>query len=418
MHTQDSPISERCTQLATRLSRLHPYPAMVADELALDLVRRYLPNGSTVLDPFCGSGRLLAAAANASLRVGVDTNPLACLITNAKLANANADVLIDIISQIENGKRARRGKVFGEFEGRQVDWFSPIVLVELERIVGWINTLNPPPSERLIVAAALSATVREVSYARQVGWKLHRLSQPERDAHLACPWTRIKKRLEYCVADLRQHGRVLGEHLVQLGRVDAATSAGTPVSGLGPYDAVLTSPPYGDSRTTVQYGAASALCLGVVKHINGLENFFSSGNDIDKNCLGGRSFSMDHALFDIKKYWSGARNTKFAVNVNCFLSDYLFACESLARNVRSGGLAILVVGRRSTGGFRVKLDDFTVDCLENLGLELETRESRPLRQKRVPRRINRFGRSASPEMRKLGSVVTMGEEIILVMRKR
>lgn len=391
---------------------------MVADELALDLVRRYVPSGSAVLDPFCGSGRLLAAAANASLRVGVDTNPLACLLTNAKLANANASILADIVSQIENGKRARRGKLFGEFEGRQVDWFSPSVLVELERIVGWINALNPPQSERWIIAAALSATVREVSYARQAGWKLHRLSQSERDTHAACPWTRIKRRLEYCVADLRQHGGVLGDHFVQLGRVDAVTSAGTPVSCLGPYDAVLTSPPYGDSRTTVQYGAASALCLGIVKHINGLEHVFCTGSDIDGNCLGGRSVIENSTLFDVKKYWAGARGTKFAVSVNRFLSDYLMACESLASNLRPGGLAILVVGRRSTGGFRVKLDDFTVDSLETFGFELETRESRPLNQKRVPRRINRFGRSASPEMRKLGSVVTMAEEIILVMRKR
>jgi len=53
-----------------------------------------------------------------------------------------------------------------------------------------------------------------------------------------------------------------------------------------------------------------------------------------------------------------------------------------------------------------------------MGFVLESRETRDLEQKRVPRRINRFGRSGSRETRERGSVVTMASEIILVLRKR
>ena len=54
-------------------------------------------------------------------------------------------------------------------------------------------------------------------------------------------------------------------------------------------------------------------------------------------------------------------------------------------------------GRRSTGGFRLKLDDFTVNELERGGLNLMERYQRALRQKRFPRVINRFGRSSDDD---------------------
>src|SRR4051812_19828146 len=74
---------------ATRLSRWHPYPAMVADELALRLASTYVRPGMRVLDPFCGTGRLLFAAARTEGThcLGLDINPLACLVTDAKAAN-------------------------------------------------------------------------------------------------------------------------------------------------------------------------------------------------------------------------------------------------------------------------------------------------------------------------------------------
>lgn len=401
---------------ATRLSRLHPYPAMVADELAIRIVRKYVPEGATILDPFCGSGRLLVAAERAALRVGIDVNPLAVLLTTAKLGNASAAVIEGVLSRIACARRRRHKVTFAFVERRQVDWFGASVLSELGRIVGWINGLKLPKPERWLVASALSATVREVSYARQSGWKLHRLGADERGARQRCPWQCLERRLRYAIAELRLRDPVSGERFVALGRVGARNGTADSVESLGPYDVVLTSPPYGDSRSTVQYGAASALCLGVVARIEGLDHLAMAGNEIDSSCLGGRSVESSSRI-DVKAYWAGARNTKLARKVDFFLSDYEKACEAIAKNVKPGGTAILVVGRRSTGGFRLKLDDFTVDCLARKGFELMAREARTLQRKRVPRRINRFGRSKSASTRKRGAVLTMAKEIVLILRK-
>ena len=75
---------------------------MVADDLAVALAGKHVKPGYKVLDPFCGSGRLLVAGANVPGEfVGIDANPLACLITMAKTA------AVDPFNDLRNLKRPR-----------------------------------------------------------------------------------------------------------------------------------------------------------------------------------------------------------------------------------------------------------------------------------------------------------------------
>src|SRR5580692_1826058 len=99
----------RPPSLTTRLSRLHPYPAMVGDELAFSLARQYVPPQASVLDPFCGSGKLLIAAEDAAIRVGIDTNPLAWLLTKAKLAPTQETTFALLVAGIEQARRTVSG---------------------------------------------------------------------------------------------------------------------------------------------------------------------------------------------------------------------------------------------------------------------------------------------------------------------
>src|SRR5947207_15868160 len=102
----------------TRLNKIHPYPAMIADDFALTAAMRYVKQGSVVLDPFCGTGRTLYAAASCGGQCfGVDINPLAVLIARAK--NVRELPKATTVRVVEP---RRRTPVFDLQPGRKVKW--------------------------------------------------------------------------------------------------------------------------------------------------------------------------------------------------------------------------------------------------------------------------------------------------------
>jgi len=52
---------------------IHPYPARMIPQIARKLIKLYSKPDDIVLDPFCGSGSVLAEANRA---IGIDINPL------------------------------------------------------------------------------------------------------------------------------------------------------------------------------------------------------------------------------------------------------------------------------------------------------------------------------------------------------
>ena len=250
MHSKTTGIYKATTS-ALRLSRLHPYPAMVADGVAITLARQFIPPMARVIDPFCGSGRLLTAAEGAAVRVGLDVNPLACLLSQAKLTPVHTDVIELVYEKVISGKAYKLtmdpSKIAHfEQDTRKVQWFTPEILYELDRLVYFLNDFKLQGGELFLIAAALSAVVREVSFARQGGWKLHRLDELSRSCFLRCPWNRFECQLSYCIRELKTTDVPSGRsHIFQM---DACSlrNANNDVSQIGPFDVVLTSPPYGE----------------------------------------------------------------------------------------------------------------------------------------------------------------------------
>lgn len=65
---------------------IHPYPAKFIPEIPRELIRTLgVPTGTAVFDPFCGSGVTLVEAQHAGRpAIGIDLNPIACLISRVK----------------------------------------------------------------------------------------------------------------------------------------------------------------------------------------------------------------------------------------------------------------------------------------------------------------------------------------------
>ena len=394
----------------TRFSGIHPYPAMIADDLAHSIAAEVMTPRCRVLDPFCGTGRtLLAGAYNGVYAVGMDVNPLGLLIAEAKASTANPSALRKLISCV----RVPRVAHSYDLEcGRKTEWFSAPVKKELAEIISWINGLELERSTLAQVAAVLSATTREVSYCRNHQWKLHRMSARHRIDFDVSPWKVFSRRMGRFIEEAETVAEPTSEFKFVSGNA-CNLSAALKASGEDKlFDVVFTSPPYGDSRTTVSYGGISSICLGVLQHLRALKTTFCSAGDIDRTCLGGRALAEDVAECVIDKYWRGGQNNPGRERVHRYLNDLGRACREIAKMSRRNSTAVFVVARRSVSGRRLYLDQFVADQMNLWGFELHSVETRRLLSKTAPRSVNAMARANIPRV-----VATMREEFVVRLHR-
>ena len=71
---------------AEAIHSIHPYPAKFIPEIPRTLISNLpIPRNTIILDPFCGSGVTLVESQKAGIEsVGVDLNPIACLLSKVK----------------------------------------------------------------------------------------------------------------------------------------------------------------------------------------------------------------------------------------------------------------------------------------------------------------------------------------------
>lgn len=397
-----------------RLSTIHPYPAMTPDELATRLVHEY--GGTHLLDPFCGTGRVCLAAAESGARaVGIDVNPLAILISRAKSHSDKTDNLNDVLEDLLTLRRTHtlRGVGVDPCAGRNVRWLGAQAAHELSELTHAIGMRSRSWPTLLILAAALSATVREVSFARQDQWKLHRLSPHARATVRQDAWNVFARRLQTVWKELLTANRLPGTCAFSLGD---ARNISPILQRLLPgtlADVIITSPPYGDSRTTVQYGAMSSLCMHVVSKIPAFQSYTIVGAEVERAGLGGRLHptAIDARHF-LTGYWAGGAQNTRQRSAAAYLRDLRAAIRASAACLRPRGLFVTVVARRLIGGWRLKTDQFMCDTLTSLGFTEVSRTRRRIAAKVTPPIINRGASRDAPWRRP--HVHTIREEWILV----
>ena len=86
---------------------VHPFPARMAPDLALDVIEDY-KDSLRVLDPMAGSGTVLAIArSKGHSAIGVDIDPLAVLISRVWTTEVDSKAIQEkAIDVLENARRA------------------------------------------------------------------------------------------------------------------------------------------------------------------------------------------------------------------------------------------------------------------------------------------------------------------------
>ena len=132
---------------------MHPYPAKFIPQIPHGLITELSREGDTVGDIFCGSGTTLVEALLLKRNaVGVDANPLACLMSKTKTSRITNE---EVALLLEVSLLARKkGELIGNNAVPYVSsawrpdfpklnfWFNSFVIEELAEIKKWCSELN------------------------------------------------------------------------------------------------------------------------------------------------------------------------------------------------------------------------------------------------------------------------------------
>ena len=222
--------------------RLHPYLGKFIPQLVERLLDRYVRPGGHVLDPFAGSGTTLVQALESGRdATGVDIAAFNALLMQVKTARYDA---FRLQSELRDA-RARLGRSSRAPQGFLREWFAPGAARELLHFRDLVDEFEHADVLRVVLArAARSARLTthfDLDFPRS----------PQREPY----WCHKHRRTCRPVSEANKFlARYLEDTIVRLLEFERVRARGCAAHVLhgdgrevvleGPYDAILTSPPY------------------------------------------------------------------------------------------------------------------------------------------------------------------------------
>ena len=387
----------------------HTYPAMMIPQIARTLLEEYKPKGrlDLILDPYMGSGTTLVEASLAGINsIGTDLNPLARLMGKVKTTLYNNESILKQFREIQTElifytKDKVKERNFDRISNYSF-WYNEDTLLKLS----YLSQLIKNVKDKDFFNVVLSEIVREVSFTRNGEFKRYRMNEASIAKFNPDTFTLFEKKALRNIEGLKAYTSE-AKHDVNASIYDFNTMHGIPTDIIkdGDIDMVVTSPPYGDSRTTVAYGQFS-------RWANEWFNFDNAKN-LDKLLMGGKKATEEifktASIRDVLDEIDSLEHKRY-LEVVSFLNDYYQSIENVAKSVRSGGTVCYVVGDRRVKGVQIPLDYFTAEMFEKFGFKHKITIVREIPNKRMPA-------LTSPTNKAGAKVSTMSHEYIVILNK-
>lgn len=379
-----------------------------------------LSDGARVLDPFCGSGTTLLECAHAGWdAVGIDRNPLAARIANAKLrALREADGALQEIGQsvvaaldsyrplcrtapsasdIEHALGPDWTTELPSFDYLSA-WFPLPVLAQVVAVQRVLQAKVASADDRAIFEVILSDHLRDASLQEPADLRVRRRKEAARNYPLV-EWfvDALSKRIERVARARRALGAVPGRQHAVLGDIRLVNwqrLKGLPRSG---FDAIITSPPYETALPYVDTQRLSLVLFGLIRgdEVQSTERALIGARDIGtverrqlEDEIRAGSPEVPKSVIDVcRELLSAAsrpgngfrRVARPALVLRYFKSMAVFF-RTVQRALRPGGRAALVVGtnRTTLGGKEFVID--TPRLLADVGVHagLHRDDTRPM----------------------------------------
>lgn len=378
---------------------IHPYPAMFHFLVVREIIKNFSKKGEYVLDPFMGSG-VVAGECLISGRnfIGYDINPLAVLISKVRTTPIQSKLLLEALESISQSFRQKKAEVV-EFHNIHF-WFDEDVIKNLSRLRQVISIIEND-EVRDFFSVAFSETVRKVSKTRYNEFKLLRKKEENNNTDVLKVFREISLKNLGLLTDFY---RKIPPHKIHLKLEERNVINGIPLED-NSIDLVISSPPYGDSRTTVAYGQFSRLSLRWL----GLEE------NVDKTSLGAKPKDIYPGLPSELLYKCiekiANKNEKRAKEVFSFYKDLYDSIQIISRKIKRNGFICFVVGNRRVKGLELPTDKISADFFEHHGFEHQKTIIRAISRKRMPI-------ENAPSNIKGKKDFTMRYEYIVILKKK
>jgi len=345
---------------ASKYPNLHRYPATMIPQVGIELLKEFGISSGRLLDPYCGSGTSFICGLECGLQsmFGYDINPLAILISKARftrldIAELDTEYLTTQkkISDIVKGDgNCHEIKVTRHPQVTNINfWFSEAVINDLSILKCIISEIENKDIQNLFWVS-FAETVRVCSFAKNNEFKLVRMKPDEMRHFNPDAFSYFLKKLNDTIFIYRTFylPRLKNGTMVGI-KADAFYQNGEQ------YDIVPTSPPYGDSRTTVAYGQFSTLAnewMGM-ETARRVDSYLMGGKTAKENIKNGCIAEPIAQVANIDK--------KRALEVSAFYRDLESSIANVARSVTPGGKAIYIVGNRTVKNVPLPTDQFIAE---------------------------------------------------------
>ena len=441
---------------------IHNYPAMMVCPISRNIIKlvREIQPVKSLFDPFAGSGTVLVEGMLSGIDIvaGNDINPLALLLCSTKTTKiehleleSTCNALLNRISKQlrqysdelgmvdtyivnELGLDITGKKIWGDGAPSYLSefcasrklpidvpdfknigyWFRPRVILELAIVKSEIEKIENE-AIRNYAFVALSESIRLVSNRRNGEFKMYRMP--------------AEKVLQFnpCVFD--EFSKILRRNIQKMADFCAALSTTDMMSSVSifqnntcslqdvpdnAYDLVITSPPYGDSRTTVAYGEYSRLSLQWINLFNLSEKEIMG---VDKSLMGGSKyrngfeFTLQSETLRVSLSHIKDVDLERAGDVYSFYKDLDAAIKSIAEKTKSGGYQFWVVGNRTVKNELLQTDVIITELAPKYGLVPVHTVGRNIPNKVMPSKNSPTNESGKTN-------ITMTMEHIVILRKQ
>jgi len=389
---------------------IHTYPAMFIPQVGRRLLETYSKEGDTICDIFCGSGSALVESRLIGRNAyGIDLNPLAIFLAKAKTTPINPQkltreyiALLDRVGKIKDKEIQRP-------DFKNIDfWFKDKVIVKLAKLKKAIREIKDETIQNFLMVA-FSETVRYSSNTKTGEFKLVRVKADKLEKHDPDVIGIFRKHAEKNIAGMTDFYKdAKKDSWTKIIYGDSSKENGIKANSI---DCIITSPPYGDSRTTVAYGQFSRLSAQWI-------DVFDDPNDasgVDNDLLGGRAtkdlihtLSSDYLKESLEKIAKqDEARARDVLSFNLGLNECL---KQAHRILKSKKYFCLVVGNRLVKQVRIPTDFIIAELAEKIGFTCEDIIVRNIPGKRMPIKNSPTNIVGALEE-------TMNKESIVVLRK-